>query len=78
MVNLQGRNVGNQKILNILESDSKKSTAELMAMFNSDSTSISTSTMQRQLKGLRPNSWVAVRKPLISEADWGGKMATIC
>ena len=38
-------------------------------MFNSESKSISTRTMQRELKGLGLNSCVALRKPLISEAN---------
>ena len=48
----------------------EKSTEELTAMFDSDSKSISTHTMQREFKGLGLNNHVAVRKPLISEANW--------
>ena len=40
-----------------------------MASFNSESKNISTCTMQRKLKGLGLNSRVALRKPLISEAN---------
>ena len=38
-------------------------------MFNGESKSISTLTMWRELKGLGLNSYVALRKPLISEAQ---------
>ncbi|KAF7659613.1 hypothetical protein LDENG_00295490 [Lucifuga dentata] len=38
-------------------------------MFNSESKSISTRTMQRELKGLGLNNCVALRKPLISQAN---------
>ena len=39
-------------------------------MFDSESKSISTRTMRRKLKGLGLNSCVALRKPIISEANW--------
>ncbi len=38
-------------------------------MFNSESKSISTRTMRRELKGLGLNSCAALRKQLISEAN---------
>ena len=74
---LQGRNVVGKKILNDydlrsltrLKSSGRKTTVELGAMFNSESKSISTRTMQRELKGFGLNSCVALRKPLISEAN---------
>ncbi len=46
-----------------------KTTAELKAMFNSESKNISTRTMWRELKGLGLNSCVALRKTFISEAN---------
>ena len=51
------------------KSNQRKTTVELRAMFNSESKSISTRTMWRELKGLGLNSCVALRKPLISEAN---------
>uniref|UniRef100_A0A4W4FZR4 Lysine--tRNA ligase n=1 Tax=Electrophorus electricus TaxID=8005 RepID=A0A4W4FZR4_ELEEL len=51
------------------KSDRRKTTVELGDMFNSESKSISTSTMRRELKGLRLNSCVALRKPLVGEAN---------
>ncbi len=53
----------------LVKSNCKKTTVELTAMFDSESKSISTRTMQRELKGLGLNSCVALRKPLISEAN---------
>ena len=53
----------------LMRSNSRKTTVELRAMFNSKSKSISTRTMRRELKGLGPNSCIALRKPLISEAN---------
>ncbi|MEQ2182978.1 hypothetical protein GOODEAATRI_027854 [Goodea atripinnis] len=41
----------------------------LSNMFKSESKIISTCTMQRELKVLAMNSFVAVRKPLISKAN---------
>lgn len=70
---------GRKKILNdrdrrslkrLVRSNRRKTTVELRAMFNSESKSISTRTMRRELKGLGLNSCVALRKPLISEANW--------
>ena len=43
-------------------------------MFKSESESISTGTMRRELTALGPNSCVALRKPLISEANWKKKL----
>ncbi|KAF7641747.1 hypothetical protein LDENG_00273020 [Lucifuga dentata] len=40
-----------------------------MSRFNSESKSVSTRTVRRELKGLGINSCVALRKPLISEAN---------
>ena len=48
----------------------KKSSVELTAMFNSESNSISTCTLWTELKGLGLTCCVALRKPLISEANW--------
>ena len=42
-------------------------------MFNSESKSIYTCAMRREHKGLGLNSCVALRKPLISEANWKKK-----
>lgn len=53
-----------------MRSNRRKTTVELRAMFNSESKSIYTCTVQRELKGLGLNSCVALRKPLISEANW--------
>ncbi len=55
----------------------KKQTVEPTAMFNSERKSISTCTMRRELKGLGLNSCVALRRPLISEAN-REKKASIC
>ena len=57
------------KLKRLVKSNCRKTTVELRAMFNSESKSISTRTMQRELKGLGLNSCVALRKPLISEAN---------
>uniref|UniRef100_A0A8C9RQZ3 Transposase Tc1-like domain-containing protein n=1 Tax=Scleropages formosus TaxID=113540 RepID=A0A8C9RQZ3_SCLFO len=73
---------GLKKILNdrdwrslkrLVKSNRKKRTVELTVMFNSESKSISTHTMQRELKGVGLSSCVALRKPLISEANRGKK-----
>ena len=64
----------------------KTTTVELTGMFNSDSKSIFTRTIRRELKGLGLNSCVALRKPLISEANWKKRLqfarehgsATLC
>lgn len=69
---------GRKKILNdrdrrslkrVVRSNRRKTTVELRAMFNSESKSISTRTMRRELKGLGLNSCVALRKPLISDSN---------
>ena len=54
----------------VVRSNQRKTTVELRAMFNTESKSISTRTMQRELKGLGLNSCVVIRKPPISQADW--------
>ncbi len=70
--------IGVKKILNdhdrwslkrLVKSNRKKTTVELMDMFNRESKSISTRTMRRELKGLGLNSCIALRKPLIGEAN---------
>jgi len=53
----------------LVKSNRRKTTVELRAMFNSESKSISTRAVRRELKGLGLNSCVALRKPLISEAN---------
>ena len=53
----------------LVKSNGRKTTVELRAVFNSDSKSVSTCTMQRELNGLGLNSCVALRKPLIGEAN---------
>ena len=76
---LRGRNVVRKKILidcdrqplqRLVKSNRRKTTVELRAMFNSESKSISTWTMWMEHKGLGLNSCVALRKALISEANW--------
>jgi len=49
----------------------EKTKVELTAVFNSESKN--THTVQRELKGLRLNSCVALRKPVIGEANRGKK-----
>lgn len=61
----------------LVKSNHKKATVEPTAMFNSESKSISTCTKRRELKGLGLNSCVALRRPLISEAN-REKKASIC
>jgi len=53
----------------LVKSNRRKTTVELRAMFDSESKSISKRTMRKELKGLGLNSFVALRKPLISEAN---------
>ena len=74
---LQGRNVVRIKswmmvigesLKRLAKSNQRKTTGELRGVFNSESKSISTHTMWRELKGLGLNSCVALRKPLISKA----------
>ncbi len=52
-----------------LVKSNRKNTTLVTAMFNSEGKSISTCTMWRDLKGLGLNRCVALRKPLISEAN---------
>lgn len=56
-----------------LKSNRRKTTVELGVMFNSESESISTHTMRKELKGLRLNSCVALGKSLISGVNRGKK-----
>lgn len=49
-----------------------------MAMFNSESMNISTHTMRREFKGFGLNSGVALRKPLIREANHEKKKPSVC
>ena len=53
----------------LVKSNRRKTTVELRAMFDSESKSISTLRMQRELKGLGLNTCVALRNPLITEAN---------
>ena len=53
-----------------MKSSPNKSTIELTAVFNSESKSILKGTMCREHRGFGLNSCVALRKPLISEANW--------
>ena len=53
----------------LVKSNHRKTTVELRAMFNSESKSVSTHTMWRELRGLGLSSCVALRKPLSSEAN---------
>ena len=53
--------------INLVKSIRKKSTLELTAVFNSEIKSISTQTMQRELKGSSLTSCVVSRKTLLTE-----------
>ncbi|MEQ2220888.1 hypothetical protein ILYODFUR_010208 [Ilyodon furcidens] len=66
-----------QSLKRLVKSNRRKTTVELRALFNSESTRISTRTLRREPMGLGLNSCVALRKPLISEANWK-KKASIC
>ena len=61
----------------LVKTNRRKTTAELRAMFNSESKSISTCTVWKELKGLWLSRCVALRKPLITDANQK-KMASIC
>lgn len=70
--NVVGKNLKWSEIRGLVKSDGKISTAELMAVFNSESKSISARTVQRETKWLGPNSCVAL-KLFIIESNMGKK-----
>ena len=62
-----------RSLKSFMKSNINNSTVELTAMLNSESKSVSTWTMLRELKGLGLKSCVALTKPIISEANQGKK-----
>ena len=64
------KNVVGKKSWMIQDHLIRKNSKVELTMYNSESNSISTCTVWTELKGLGLNCCVALRKPLISEANW--------
>ena len=62
-----------RSLKHLMKSNIRKTTVELKA-----SESKSTRTMRRELKGLGLNNCVALRKPLISEANRKKRLQFVC